>query len=277
MKPYIFEKYNLQITGNLNAPETLIFAHGYGSNQLAWRFITPAFETQYRLVLFDMVGCGNSDVYAFNLRLYNSLHHYVEDLIEICDGLHLQRVHLIAHSVGSIIGTLAAMKRPDLFSSFVFIGASPCYLDDDDYIGGFDEQQLNGLLLKTGRNYIEWLDDFAPIAMNIPDQPELIEEFANSLADMEPGIAIFMAQTIFSCDHRLEISQLKLPVLILQSKEDVIVPPQVGEYLHQVIQNSYLQWISGPGHLPHMSNPDEIIKAITEHFQRLHQDLQFQH
>lgn len=261
----IFKKYNLHILGDPAADETLVFAHGYGSSQAAWRFITPAFEQKYRLVLFDMVGCGDSDLYAFDPSHYVSLHQYADDLIEICDGLQLQQVHLIAHSVSSMIGTLATLKRSNLFSTLVFIGASPRYINDDGYVGGFTKAQVGNMLLEMGENYLEWLSGFAPVAIDTPDQPELANEFMNSLAKMRPGTSIAIAQKIFSADHRQDVAQLKLPVLIIQAQVDVVVPPQVGEYLHQVIANSWLHWIPTPGHFPHLSNPNEIIKAIRQH------------
>lgn len=265
MKLDIFKKHNLNIIGNLNTIETLIFAHGYGSNQEAWRFITPAFEDQYQLVLFDMVGCGDSDLAAFTPQHYGSLHKYADDLIEICDELKLQQVHLIAHSVSSIIGTLAFLKRPDLFSTFVLIGASPRYLNDEGYIGGFTKQQVSKLLLDMAQNYIDWLNGFAPAVIQSPNNPELVDEFATSLAKMRPGTSIEIARKIFFCDHRSDFAQLKVPVLLLQSPDDAVVPYQVGEYLHQVIPNSQLRWISTPGHFPHMTNPREIIEAIIQH------------
>lgn len=264
----IFKKHDLQVVGNSAATKTLIFAHGYGSDQAAWRFVVPAFADRYRVVLFDMVGCGNSDIRAFDPMHYTSFHPYADDLIEICDELKLQQVHAIAHSASSMISALAALKRPDLFSTLAFIGASPRYLDDEGYVGGFTKQKVGDMLLQMGTNYANWLNGFAPIAMDTPDRPELANEFANSLARMRPGTSIAIVKRIFSSDHRLDVAHLKLPVLIIQSRADIVVPPQVGEYLHQVIPNSQLYWTASPGHFPHLTNPQEIVKVITEHLNR---------
>lgn len=266
------KKYNLHVLGNPEATTTLVFAHGYGSDQTAWRFITPAFAADYRLVLFDMVGCGNSDLYAFDPLHYKSLHQYADDLIEICTALSLPAVHLIAHSVSSMIGTLAALKRPDLFASLVFLSASPRYLNDADssYIGGFSQQQVGDLLIAMAQDYLDWLRGFAPYAVDAPDQPHLANEFADSLARMLPGTSLAIAKKIFFSDHRADVARLNVPVLIVQSATDVIVPHQVGEYLHQVIPNSQLRWIATTGHFPHMTNPHEIIQVMTEHLNHMH-------
>ncbi len=39
---------------------TLLFAHGFGCDQGMWRFLTPHFEDRYRIVLFDLAGCGDT-------------------------------------------------------------------------------------------------------------------------------------------------------------------------------------------------------------------------
>ncbi len=266
---YLGRKHYLQIAGKLDATETLVFAHGYGSNQAAWRFITPAFADRYRLVLFDMVGCGNSDIGAFDPNYYRSLHNYADDLIAICDSLRLRHVHLITHSVSGIVGTLAALNRPDLFANLVFIGVSPRYLNDEGYEGGFTQEQVVSLLLEMGNDYMAWLGEFAPKVMDAPEQPELVQEFADSLAQMGLGNSIAIARKVFFCDHRADVERLQLPVLIIQARSDVVVPSSVGEYLHRAIANSVLHWISTPGHFPHMTNPSEIIQAIQQHLERV--------
>lgn len=264
MNSQVIERNNIHEMGNLTARETILFAHGYGSDQTAWRLITPAFEKDYHLVLYDLVGCGNSSVDAYDRSEYESLHDYADDLIEICDRLELRQVTLVAHSVSGMIGALASIKRPGLFKRMVFIGASPCYLVDGDYNGGFTREAVAGLLNAIGDNYNAWAWGFAPVAMNAPEQPMLGEEFALSLSSMRPDVSLGIATTIFLSDHRKDLDTVAGPVLIMQAHNDVAVPDQVGEYLHRVIPNSRLEWISTNGHFPHLSNPVEVIDAIKK-------------
>ncbi|MEI8165495.1 MAG: alpha/beta hydrolase [Chloroflexales bacterium] len=269
MHSTIQSKYDLHVAGTLNAAETLVFAHGYGSNQEAWRFVTPAFQERYRLVLFDLVGCGGSDHREFDPTHYASLHAYATDLIHIADSLKLTGAHLIAHSVSSMIGTLAALKRPDLFASMVCIGASPRYLNDDGYVGGFSRAAVDDLLDQMAQRFVEWTQGFASTVMGVSDQPELVKEFAQSLASMRPDIAICIATRIFLSDHRQDAARLTLPVLLMQPREDPVVPIEVSLYLHRVIAGSQLHWLSVPGHFPHLVSPTEVIDAIEAHLQRV--------
>ncbi len=265
----VIKRNNVIQKGNIDAEETLVFAHGYGSDQTAWRFITPAFEKDYRLVLFDLVGCGQSDADAYDRTRYGTLFDYATDLIQVCDALNLNRVTLIAHSVSGMIGALAARQRPDLFSRIIFIGASPCYLDDGEYVGGFTRDGVAGLLNAIGENYLAWAYGFAPVAMNAPDQPLLAGEFARTLSSMRPDVSLGIASTIFLSDHRQDIVGLDVPVLIIQAHNDIAVPDQVGEYLHKVLKNSQLCWISTTGHFPHLSNPVEVTRAIADYIEKL--------
>ena len=50
-----------------------VYAHGFWCSQHMWRHITPAFEGKCRQVLFDYVGCGQSDLAAFDPVKYASL------------------------------------------------------------------------------------------------------------------------------------------------------------------------------------------------------------
>lgn len=269
MSQYIIKKNNIQVVGNSSAAKTLVFAHGYGSNQTAWRFLVPAFEERYRIVLFDLVGCGMSELEAFDPKHYKSLHSFADDFIAIGSSLELKKVHFIAHSASGMVGTLAALKRPELFSSLVFINTSPRYLDDNGYVGGFSKEKVGDILNQMGKDYTDWASGFASVALDAPEKPELADEFAHSLAQIRPDISISIANRIFLSDHRADVAQLKLPVLIIQAQKDPIVPQEVGEYLHRVIPNSQLHWISTPGHFPHMTNPSELIPIITKYLERV--------
>jgi len=264
MTSSILERNNVHVIGNLSSNETLVFSHGYGSEQRAWRFLTPAFMEKYRLVLFDLTGCGGSDVTAYDKLNYASLDAYAEDLIRICDELNIRNARLIAHSVSSMIGTLVANQRPDLFTSMVFIGASPRYLFDEDYAGGFDLNTINSIFDAMVENYSTWVQGFSILAMNNPELPELAQEFSHSLSTMRPDISLNIAKIIFLSDMRSEIAKLKLPVLLLQAKDDPVVTEQVGNFLQQSIPNSEIVWLTAKGHFPHMSKPGEVIKAVSD-------------
>lgn len=261
MASSILERNNVKILGN--GDRTLVFAHGFGSAQSVWRHQAAAFASTFRIVLFDHVGAGESDFTAYSPRRYSSLYSYAEDLLDLCAELKLAECILVGHSVSGMVSLLAALVEPQLFSRLIFVGASPRYLNDDGYVGGFEQSDLDALYAAMSSNYYAWASGFAPLVMGNPDKPELAQEFASTLAAIRPDIAQAVAKVIFESDHRQELPRLQVPTLILQSNNDIAVPLEVGKYMADKISQSQLINIDAQGHLPHLSAPDVVTKAIA--------------
>jgi sigma-B regulation protein RsbQ len=154
MNQAIIKRNNVNISGH--GTQVMMFAHGFGCDQNMWRYISPAFEHDYKIILFDYVGCGKSDLQAYNADRYASLQGYAKDVLEICEGLDLREVIFVGHSVSSMIGLLAAIEQPKYFSKMIMVGPSPCYINEGDYIGGFERTDIDGLLDMMEKNYIGW-------------------------------------------------------------------------------------------------------------------------
>lgn len=227
-----------------------------------WRFLTPAFEDQYKVILFDYVGAGQSDQSAYNRTKYSSLQGYADDMLEICKALELENVIFVGHSVSSMIGMLAALKEPAHFEKLIMVGPSPSYINEGDYVGGFSREDIEGLLESLDSNYLGWSSTMAPVIMGNEDRPELGEELTNSFCRTNPDIAKHFAQVTFLSDNRADLERLKIPVLILQCSNDIIAPMEVGHYLNQRIGNSKMQVLEATGHCPHLSAPEETAAAI---------------
>lgn len=260
----VLKRNNVEVLGE--GKQTIIFAHGFGSDQTAWRHQVQAFQSDYRIVLFDHVGAGKSDMSAYSPRRYSSLYSYAEDLLELCRELNLAQTILVGHSVSGMVSLLAALIDPNRFSQLIFVGASPRYVNDaaTHYIGGFEQSDLDALYDAMSSNYYAWVSGFAPIAMGNPDRPELATEFASTLSAIRPDIAQAVARVIFQSDHRAELSRLTVPTTILQSNHDIAVPLVVGDYLAQHIANARLININAQGHLPHLSAPDVVTHTLAE-------------
>jgi sigma-B regulation protein RsbQ len=240
----------------------MIFAHGYGCDQAMWRFITPAFQDTHRLVLFDHVGAGQSDLSAYNRSKYSTLRGYAEDVLEICRELDLKDAIFVGHSVSSMIGVLAAIAEPSRFQRLVLIGPSPCYINDGDYVGGFNRTDIDGLLESLESNYLGWSSSMAPAIMGNPDRPELGTELTNSFCRTNPEIARHFARVTFLSDNRADLPKVKVRSLILQCSDDLIAPEAVGRYLHQQLADSELRVLKATGHCPHLSAPEETVEAM---------------
>jgi sigma-B regulation protein RsbQ len=263
MENQILTRNNVKMSGKGKTP--MLFAHGFGCDQNMWRFITPAFEEEYKIIVFDYVGSGKSDLKAYNNEKYSTLNGYASDVVEICETLQLEDVIFVAHSVSSMIGILAAIGHPEIFKSLILIGPSPRYINDHpDYVGGFEESDLHGLLETMDNNYIGWANFMAPVIMKNTDRPELAQELEESFCSTDPTFARKFAEVTFFSDNRKDLQKLKVPSLILQCSEDAIAPEAVGEYLQKTLPLSSYKKMNATGHCPHMSHPEETIKLIKD-------------
>ncbi len=240
----------------------MLLAHGYGCDQNMWRFVAPAFEESHRVIRFDHVGAGKSDLRAYDDERYSSLEGYASDVLEIIHDLDLRDVDFVGHSVSAMVGVLAAIREPDRFRKLVLIGPSPCYIDDVDYVGGFGRDDIEQMLVSLDSNYLGWSTAMAPVIMGNPERPELGEELTNSFCATDPVIAKKFARVTFLSDNRPDLHKLRVPALILQCADDVIAPAVVGDYVHDHLEGSTLVAMNATGHCPNLSAPDETVAAI---------------
>jgi sigma-B regulation protein RsbQ len=262
----ILNRNHVVVTGRGTQP--ILFAHGFGCDQHMWRFVAPAFENDYRVVLFDYVGSGRSELSAYDPERYSSLDGYALDVLDIIDALDLRNLIFVGHSVSAMIGVLAANHEPDRFAQLVMVGPSPRYVNDPPYVGGFERHEIEGLLETMDKNFIGWANFLAPVIMKNTDRPELSRELEASFCSTDPVIARRFAEATFFADNRADLADVRVPSLILQCSEDVIAPDAVGHYLHANLPDSTLHKLRATGHCPHMSHPDETIAAVREYLER---------
>lgn len=242
----------------------MAFAHGFGCDQHMWRFMAPSFQDRYRVVTFDLVGSGHSDLLSYDKRKYGTLQGHADDVLEIIEQVAQGPVVFVGHSVSAMIGLLADVKAPGAFSAQVMIGPSPCYINDGSYVGGFERSDIDSLLETLESNYLGWSSSMAPAIMGAPDQPELGIELTNSFCRTDPAITKHFARVTFLSDNRADLSRLQTPTLILQCTDDIIAPQVVGEYMQRTIPNATLRLIDNTGHCPHMSAPSDCCRAVDE-------------
>ena len=257
----VAERNNVSLRGP-ESGQPMVLAHGFGCDQNMWRFVVPAFEDEYRIVLFDHVGAGGSDLTAYDPQKYASLDGYADDVLELCAELDLRDVVFVGHSVSSMIGVLAANREPDRFAALVLVAPSPRYLDDEGYVGGFTAADIEELLGSLESNYLGWSSAMAPVIMANPDRPELGAELTESFCRTDPGIARQFARVTFLSDNRDDLARVRVPSLVLQCSSDAIAPQEVGEFVHRTLPDSSLVVLHATGHCPNLSAPDETVAAM---------------
>jgi sigma-B regulation protein RsbQ len=264
----IATRHNIKVSGRPDG-QPMLFAHGFGCDQNMWRYIAPRFEDEFRVVLFDHVGAGNSDPSAYEPQRYSSLSGYAGDVVAICTELELRDVVFVGHSVSAMIGVLAAAAAPELFTKLVLVGPSPRYINDADYVGGFSADDINDLLESLESNYLGWSSAMAPVIMGRADRPELGEELTESFCRTDPSIARQFAQVTFLSDNREDLTAVATPTLILQCANDAIAPVSVGEFVRDRMPNASMVLLNATGHCPNLSAPEETAAAIEQFVRKL--------
>jgi sigma-B regulation protein RsbQ len=254
------ERHNVTETGRPDGPP-MVFAHGFGCDQNMWRFVWPAFEADHRVVLFDHVGAGGSDLAAYDFGRYATLGGYADDVLEICRELELEDVVFVGHSVAAMIGVIAANREPERFAALVLVGPSPRYVDDEGYRGGFTRADIEELLESLESNYLGWSSTMAPVIAGVENR-EAGDELTNSFCRMDPAVARRFARVTFLSDNRADLARVRPRTLVLQCSDDVIAPDVVGEYVHRAIPGSAFLHLRATGHCPNLSAPEETIAAI---------------
>jgi sigma-B regulation protein RsbQ len=259
------QRNNVRLEGSVGG-QPMLFSHGFGCDQTMWRHVWPAFADDYRVVLFDHVGAGGSDLAAYDRRKYSTLQGYADDVLELCRELELHDVVFVGHSVSSMVGVLAAAVEPDRFANLVLVGPSPRYVDDEGgaYRGGFTHEDIEGLLDALDSNFLGWSAAYAPAIMGSSQPEELQEELTNSFCRTDPEIARHFARVTFLSDNRDDLERVRTPTLVLQCSDDIIAPDSVGEYVAARIPESTFVQLRATGHCPNLSAPDETIAAIRD-------------
>jgi sigma-B regulation protein RsbQ len=252
----------VHVVGNMAGP-TVVLAHGFGCDQNLWRLVTERLAPRFRVVLFDHVGSGASDPAAWDGDRYASLDGYADDILQIIRDLDLRDVTFVGHSVAAMMGVLAVAADAERFAKLVLLTPSPCYVDDDDYRGGFTRDDIDELLASMESNYLGWSRAMAPNIMGTPDRPALGDELTESFCRTDPAMARVFARTTFLSDNRADLHRVSVPTLVIECARDTLAPRHVGAYVDRHIADSRLVTLDASGHCPHLSAPDATADAIA--------------
>ncbi|RPD45323.1 alpha/beta hydrolase [Hymenobacter sediminis] len=259
----ILHRHHVSFYGSGSQP--IVFSHGFGTDQHAWQYVAPAFAARHQVVLFDLVGAGSSDKTAYDFTRYSTLEGYADDLVDLLRALQRPKVVYVGHSVSGMIGVLAAIRAPELFERLILLAASPCYINDGDYLGGFEPADLEELLGFLDQDYRAWSHTVVPTLVGGDMRPELVDEVLASFTRVDPAIARQFARATFLSDYRAQLNQLQVPSLIIQCAEDSVAPTEVGRYLHANLAGSTLDILNTTGHYPHLNASVATIASMERY------------
>lgn len=254
-------RLNVTMAGPAGAP-VLVFVHGFGCGQAMWRLVVPAFADDFRVLLLDLPGAADADPSTYDPERHSSLAGYADDIVQVLDEMGLADVTLVGHSVASMIGVLAHLSRPEAVSRLVLVSPSARYVDDGDYRGGFSESDIDDLLAMMARNQLGWQDALSGMVAGERHQ-DARKELEDTFCRTRPDVALQFAEVTFRGDNRADLSKVTAPTLVLQVRDDAIAPMSAGEFVHQQIRGSTWRVLETRGHVPHLTDPDDVVTAVV--------------
>jgi len=240
----------------------IVFVHGFGADQGVWRNVAPAFVSERQVVLFDQMGSGRSLSAGEDHRRYFTLDGYADDLATLLERLDLTSAVVVGHSVAGMIGLLAA-RRSARISGLVMIASSARYLNDGDYVGGFEQAEVDDLLALMELDLQGWARAMAQTAVSSTGRTDLVDELAYGFTHANPELLRNFARATFLSDQRARLAECAVPTLVLQPAEDVIVPWTAAQHLASHLQAATLKRLNARGHYPQLSAPTEVIREIA--------------
>lgn len=243
---------------------TLLLVHGYGCNQNMWRLLAPSLADRYRVVLMDLMGFGQSDLWAYDATRYAGLEGHAQDVATVGRHLGPGRTVLVGHSVGTMVGVLADALAPDIFAAHVMVAPSPCFRNDGAYRGGFEHHQLVALMQAMDDDWDAWSRTVSRLVIGLPDWQPLTEELHHSFCRADRRAAAQLARTTFLGDFRTALPGLSKPTLVLQGTDDEVAPRTVGEHVAATVGQGELRLVPSVGHCPHLTAPRDCLREIQD-------------
>ncbi len=234
-------------------PNNLV-AHGgwVGSGEL-WSQPIEILSRSWRTITYDHRGTGAT----VNRALAITFEILVRDLFKVLDALSIAECVLAAESSGACIALEAVLRNPSRFKGLVIV--------DGRYQGG---RSVGAARFMEGcrTDFLKTMDFF--INACIPEEECVAERrWGKQIVNRSNGpdaIQLLECLEIVDVEHRL--SQIALPTLILHGRRDVITPMANAENLAAKIPNSKLVVIEDAGHVPTLTRPAVVAKAIEEFF-----------
>ncbi len=241
----------------------VVLSHGFGLDQSSWDDLRPALDTHFRVLSYNLAGCGDDGASSYDRDVHSSLFGYADDLLSLLDEVQAHSVSYVGHSVSGMIGMIAAVARPECFEQLILLQASPRYLNDPEngYVGGFEQGDLDALYEAMATNYQTWAAGFVPMVMGVGPQHAL-SRFSETLFKIRPDIARHILKMIFQADHRATLSRVAVPTHFIHSRKDVAVPVDVAQWLHAHVPGSTSEILELEGHMPHLTQPDVVREAL---------------
>lgn len=253
------KKLYYEVKGNYNAKETLVFLNGLSQSTIAWSFIIPYFEKDYKIVLLDFIFQGQSDKTG-EVRDFDQ---HASDLLNLMDLLGLNKPILVGLSYGSLVAQHYAVNFPERLNKLILISS---FANKTPFYKAIELSWENAL--KIG-GYKHLLDVMLPYVLSDHyfENPLIpIEILKNAKTELIDPIALskLMAATAQRNDYRQELQRINTSTLVIHGELDLLFPIYMGKEIANNVKNAKFVVIHDAGHTLNLEATETVSKHILQ-------------
>lgn len=251
-----------------NEKETIVLVSGLTADHNSWATIVPILSANYQVIVFDNFAVGQSSA-PNDLSNPLSMKDFSDSAIALCDELKISSAYFVGNSMGGAIVQLVAKDYPNRVKKAV-ISNSFSYAHDLAF-QTYAKARVAGLadgVLPEFISRIELSLCFSGKFLTDERINLLLQLIAdNPFPQTSEGYKLqFNALSTF--DSRDWLKELKVPCLFIASDQDAITfSSQIKEMAEKVTNSEYLL-IKGPGHLPHIEQPEFFVDNLVKYLRQ---------
>jgi pimeloyl-ACP methyl ester carboxylesterase len=223
-----------------------------------WRKSIEVLGTEFKTYALDFFGFGES----FDRQGNFSVDNFVQSVNQFLDRLGIPKAPIIGHSMGGTVALAAAMRYPEKVVKVGVVG-SP-----------IQGTSLNLLLKMSGYKGFASIIWTTPVLFKLflrgysylmaNDGRTLGNMMMSDLENVSVNSFFESIATLRDTDLRPHLNELKMPVLGVYGKKDIIVNPKQSAVLKACVPHSYIAWFEKSGHFPMMDESERFHQTLRD-------------
>jgi len=239
------------------AEPALVLVHGWSCDRSYWKEQVEYLSPQYRLVLVDLAGHGESGAGRKDYTMAS----FGADVAAVVDSLKLQKVVLVGHSMGGDVIVEAAKLLPGRVLGLVWV-------DDYRSLGpARSAEEVEAFVARFRKDFRGTTSTFVRGMFAPGADPKLVDRVAKDMASAPPAVALSAMYNSFSNAARVptDLAVLKLPVVAINSDRE----PTDHESLAKYGVKAFV--LPDSGHFPMLEDPPRFNRSLDSVVKRLQQ------
>jgi pimeloyl-ACP methyl ester carboxylesterase len=217
-----------------------------------------------RLILLDKRGTGLSDRVTDAATLEERL----DDVRAVLDAVGSQQAALLGASDGGSLAALFAATYPERTRALVLYAAVAAAAYNDEHPWAATPEQMAATIEVVERGWGSREFALAFLAMEAPSvaADERFQEWWMRFLRLaaSPGAAVALTRMNMQIDITRVLPTIRVPTLVVQRTDDLIVPLEWSRYLAQQIPHAKLVELAGQDHLPAAGDAEALLGEIEE-------------